>query len=98
MTALKVAVATRTDSVFGTTADSIARVAFGADPMSANGVLWGAGIYSEVYCIGSQDYNWGAVVTATTASTLSTVATLPSNCMAGSGGNVNTATPALTAV
>lgn len=86
MTALKVAVAARTDSIFGTTADSVARVAFGADPMSANGHLWGAGIYSEVYCVGSQDYNWGSVaaanmVTPSGASSVVDVASLPSNCM-----------------
>jgi hypothetical protein len=82
MTALKVAVGTNKDSVFGTTHDSIARVAFGADPMSANGVLWGAGIYSEVYCVGSQNYNWGSALgTDAVPSTIGSVASLPSNCM-----------------
>jgi hypothetical protein len=53
----------------------IARVAFGANPMTSAGHLYGAGVYSEVYCVGSANYNNGGAT-----STVVTVATVPSNC------------------
>jgi hypothetical protein len=44
--------------------------------MSSTGHLYGAGIYSEVFCTGSADYNNGEASSALVVS----VATLPSNC------------------
>jgi hypothetical protein len=54
--------------------------------MTSAGHLLGAGVYSEVYCVGSADYNKGESVGSPT---IANVVTLPSNCIAGSGGNVN---------
>lgn len=53
--------------------------------MSKTGHLYGAGIYSETYCVGSAEYNNGYGSTATVAN----VATVPSNCAAGSANNLN---------
>jgi len=44
--------------------------------MTSTGHLYGAGVYSEVYCAGSANYNNGAADPALVAS----VDTLPSNC------------------
>jgi hypothetical protein len=44
--------------------------------MTSVGHLYGAGVYSEVYCVGSADYNLGEGT-----ATVSNVVTLPSNCM-----------------
>lgn len=54
--------------------------------MTATGHLYGAGIYSEVFCIGSNNYNIGTAASAT----ITTIASLPSNCNIGTGGNLNT--------
>ena len=70
-------------------------MAFGANPMTSAGHLLGAGVYSEVYCVGSADYNKGESVGSPT---IATVATLPSNCFAGSGGNVKADAYAVTTV
>lgn len=43
--------------------------------MTSTGHLYGAGVYSEVYCVGSANYNNGG-----STSTVATVATVPSNC------------------
>lgn len=53
--------------------------------MTSTGHLYGAGIYSETYCVGSADYNIG---TSTNANIVD-VDTLPSNCAAGSANNIN---------
>jgi len=74
-TVFKVVIAARDATTFGVPKDSIARVAFGADPMTITGNLYGAGIYSEVFCAGSAVYN-GGEATALVVN----VDTLPSNC------------------
>lgn len=55
--------------------------------MSSTGHLYGAGIYSEVFCTGSADYNNGEHATALVVS----VATLPSNCAQRTDVNINPA-------
>jgi hypothetical protein len=45
--------------------------------MSSTGHLYGAGIYSEVFCTGSADYNNGLHATNFL---VASVGTLPSNC------------------
>lgn len=74
-TVFKVVIGSRTATSFDTAGDSVARVAFGADPMTSTGHLYGAGVYSEVYCTGSADYNGG-----TSTALVINVNTLPSNC------------------
>jgi hypothetical protein len=44
--------------------------------MTTTGHLYGAGVYSEMFCVGSKEYNDGEVSSALVAS----VTTLPSNC------------------
>jgi len=44
--------------------------------MTSTGHLYGAGVYSEMFCVGSAEYNGGAGTEALVAS----VTTLPSNC------------------
>jgi hypothetical protein len=58
-TVFAVVIVDRTSTSFDVTGDSVARVAFGANPMTSTGHLYGAGVYSEVYCVGSADYNKG---------------------------------------
>jgi len=48
--------------------------------MTSTGHLYGAGIYAEVYCVGSSTYNVGTANTA--GAKVANVATLPSNCAA----------------
>jgi hypothetical protein len=43
--------------------------------MTSTGHLYGAGVYAEVYCVGSTEYNYGKASSASAA-----VTTLPSNC------------------
>jgi hypothetical protein len=56
-TVFAVVIGARTATSFDVAGDSIARVAFGANPMTSTGHLYGAGVYSEVYCVGSDTYN-----------------------------------------
>jgi hypothetical protein len=56
-TVFAVVIGTRTSTSFDVVGDSIARVAFGANPMISTGHLYGAGVYAETYCVGSADYN-----------------------------------------
>jgi len=44
--------------------------------MTTTGHLYGAGVYSEMFCVGSAEYNDGKASAATVVS----VDTLPSNC------------------
>lgn len=44
--------------------------------MTTTGHLYGAGVYSEMFCVGSAEYNPGIAATALVVS----VTTLPSNC------------------
>jgi len=55
--------------------------------MTSTGHLYGAGIYSEVFCTGSADYNAGTGSNALVVN----VATLPSNCASLSAVNINPA-------
>jgi len=56
-TVFKVVIGISTETSFGTPGESIARVAFGANPMTLTGHQYGAGIYAETYCVGSATYN-----------------------------------------
>jgi hypothetical protein len=56
-TVFAVVIVARTSTSFDVAGDSVARVAFGANPMTSTGHLYGAGVYSEVYCVGSDTYN-----------------------------------------
>jgi hypothetical protein len=75
-TVFKVSVTARTNDVFDTANDANVRVAFGANPMTSTGHLYGAGVYSEMFCVGSKEYNPGKAASPTEIS----VVTLPSNC------------------
>jgi hypothetical protein len=44
--------------------------------MTSTGHLYGAGVYSEMFCVGSKEYNPGKAASPTEIS----VVTLPSNC------------------
>jgi len=44
--------------------------------MTSTGHLYGAGVYAEVFCVGSKEYGVGTTGTAKVAAVLS----LPSNC------------------
>jgi hypothetical protein len=84
-TVFKVVIGISTETSFGTPGESIARVAFGANPMTLTGHLYGAGIYAETYCVGSATYN-NAADTPQTATT-----DLPSNCASKGTTNLNPA-------
>lgn len=58
-TVFAVVIAARTSTSFDVAGDSVARVAFGANPMTSTGHLYGAGVYAETYCVGSDTYNNG---------------------------------------
>lgn len=85
-TVFKVVIAARDATTFDVPKDSTARVAFGADPMTSAGNLYGAGIYSEVFCAGSAIYN-GGEATALVVN----VDTLPSNCASIDADNITPA-------
>jgi hypothetical protein len=44
--------------------------------MTSTGHLYGAGVYAEVFCVGSTNYNYGKA----SSDSATTVTTLPSNC------------------
>jgi len=75
-TVFKVVIGSRTSTSFDVASDSVARVAFGANPMTSAGHLYGAGVYAEAYCVGSTDYNFGTGGSDSSAD----ITTLPSNC------------------
>jgi hypothetical protein len=54
--------------------------------MTSTGHLYGAGVYSEVYCTGSADYNGGE-----STALVVNVATLPSNCASLDADNITPA-------
>jgi hypothetical protein len=54
--------------------------------MTSTGHLYGAGVYSEVYCTGSADYNGGD-----STALVVNVATLPSNCNSLDADNITPA-------
>jgi hypothetical protein len=58
-TLFAVVIVARTSTSFDVLGDSVARVAFGANPMTSTGHLYGAGVYSEAFCVGSAQYNNG---------------------------------------
>jgi len=45
--------------------------------MTSTGHLYGAGVYAEVFCVGSTYYNYGK---ATDGDSSAAITTLPSNC------------------
>jgi hypothetical protein len=84
-TVFKVVIGARDPTTFGVPKDSTARVAFGADPMTATGNLYGAGVYSEVFCAGSAIYNFGEHATNFI---VANAPTLPSNCASFDADNI----------
>jgi hypothetical protein len=58
-TVFAVVIGARVSTSFDVSGDSGARVAFGANPMTSTGHLYGAGVYAETFCVGSANYNNG---------------------------------------